>query len=61
MTAVTGRNLIDGRWVETAETVDDIDPGNGEVVGVLVRASAADVDAAVKAARRACKRARHDP
>jgi alpha-ketoglutaric semialdehyde dehydrogenase len=53
MTAPSGRNLIDGRWLDTDTSVDDIDPGNGQVVGVLARASASDVDAAVDAARRA--------
>ena len=55
MAPVSGRNLIAGRWIETAETAEDIDPGNGEVVGVLARASAADVDAAVEAAHRAAQ------
>jgi acyl-CoA reductase-like NAD-dependent aldehyde dehydrogenase len=53
MTTTIGRNFIDGRWLETDEKVEDIDPGNGEVVGVLVRGSSADVDHAVEAARRA--------
>jgi alpha-ketoglutaric semialdehyde dehydrogenase len=47
------RNLIDGHWTTTAETSEDIDPGNGDVVGVLARATADDVDRAVEAARKA--------
>ena len=53
MASLRGRNFIDGRWLESDGQVDDIDPGNGEVVGVLSRASATDVDTAVDAARRA--------
>jgi acyl-CoA reductase-like NAD-dependent aldehyde dehydrogenase len=52
MTITTGRNFIDGQWSETDETVDDTDPGNGEVIGRLARSGAAEVDAAVQAARR---------
>jgi acyl-CoA reductase-like NAD-dependent aldehyde dehydrogenase len=48
-----GRNFIGGRWIDTEDTIEDIDPGNGEVVGVLARGTAADVDTAVEAARRA--------
>lgn len=53
MTIPTGRNFIDGQWLDTDETVDDMDPGNGEVIGRLARSGAAEVDAAVAAARRA--------
>jgi alpha-ketoglutaric semialdehyde dehydrogenase len=53
MTTLLGRNFIDGQWLETDDVVEDIDPGNGEVVGVLARASSTDVDSAAGAARRA--------
>jgi len=53
VTNPTGRNFIDGRWLETDETIEDTDPGNGEVIGRLARSGADEVDAAVGAARRA--------
>jgi alpha-ketoglutaric semialdehyde dehydrogenase len=53
MTIPTGRNFIDGRWMETDDTIDDVDPGNGEVIGLLARSGAAEVDVAVDAAQRA--------
>jgi alpha-ketoglutaric semialdehyde dehydrogenase len=53
VTNTSGRNFIGGRWIDTQDTIEDIDPGNGQVVGVLARGTAADVDAAVEAARRA--------
>ena len=53
MTNPTGRNFIDGRWLETDETIEDTDPGNGEVIGRLARSGADEVDAAVGAARQA--------
>ena len=37
----------------TDDTVDDKDPGNGEVIGRLARSGAAEVDSAVQAALRA--------
>jgi acyl-CoA reductase-like NAD-dependent aldehyde dehydrogenase len=55
MTTTTGRNFIGGRWLETNDVANDIDPGNGEVIGVLARATAADVDAAVDAASGAAR------
>lgn len=50
-----GRQLIDGRWIDpAAETFESFNPANfAEVVGVYPRGTAADVDAAVAAARRA--------
>ncbi|MPZ90527.1 MAG: aldehyde dehydrogenase family protein [Actinobacteria bacterium] len=53
MTTPTARNFIDGQWVDPGNTIDDTDPGNGEVIGRLARSGAAEVDAAVQAARRA--------
>jgi len=53
MTIPTARNFIDGRWEEPVDTVDDTDPGNGEVIGRLARSGAAEVDSAVQAAHRA--------
>lgn len=47
------RNFIDGQWLDTDDTIDDTDPGNGEVIGRLARAGATEVDTAVEAARRA--------
>ena len=48
-----GRLLMDGQWVDGAKTFDTINPATGEVLTRIVEASAADVDRAVAAARRA--------
>jgi len=48
-----GRLLIDGQWVEGSTTFDTINPATEEVLTQVVEASAADVDRAVAAARRA--------
>lgn len=53
MTTPTGKNYIGGRWLNTDDIVEDIDPGNGDVVARLSRSTAQDVDTAVEAARRA--------
>ena len=47
------RNFVGGRWVELAgaETLDDVDPATGEVAALVPLSAAADVDAAVAAAR----------
>lgn len=47
--------LINGAWVpaQAGKTFDTIDPSNGEVITKLAMADAADVDAAVAAARAA--------
>ncbi|MGW5570295.1 aldehyde dehydrogenase family protein [Nocardia thailandica] len=52
---VAGRLLIDGEWVPAAggEVFEVLDPGTEEVIGRLAGASSADVDSAVRAARRA--------
>jgi aldehyde dehydrogenase (NAD+) len=47
-------NLIDGRTMDTAETATDINPSNlADVVGESARGTAADVDLAIAAARKA--------
>src|SRR5580765_1555518 len=48
-----GKLLIDGEWVDSAKTFDTINPATGEVLTQIAEASAADVDRAVLAARRA--------
>ncbi|NVE93499.1 aldehyde dehydrogenase family protein [Altererythrobacter lutimaris] len=47
--------LVDGEWVssQSGETFDTLDPATGEVIGKIARGNAADVDAAVAAARKA--------
>ena len=49
------RMYIDGDWVDaqSGETFETVDPYTGETWAVVPRAGAADVDRAVKAARRA--------
>lgn len=51
----THRMLIDGRWVAAAEgrTLDVLNPANEQCIAHVPLAGAADVDAAVQAARRA--------
>ena len=48
-----GRLLIDGQWVDGAKSFDTVNPATGEVLTQIAEASAADVDRAVAAARRA--------
>jgi alpha-ketoglutaric semialdehyde dehydrogenase len=50
-----GLLLVDGGWERgvSAETLEDRDPGTGEVVGVLAQGGPDDVDRAAVAARRA--------
>ncbi|HWC19131.1 MAG TPA: aldehyde dehydrogenase family protein, partial [Terriglobales bacterium] len=47
--------LIDGRWVpaSTGKTFNSIDPATGEVLARIAEGEKADIDLAVKAARRA--------
>lgn len=47
--------FIDGRWVpaESGETFESVDPSTEEVIAVVARGTAADIDRAVDAARRA--------
>ena len=49
------RLLIDGQWVEavSGRTFDTINPYNGERLAAVAEGDAADIDLAVKAARRA--------
>src|SRR5215510_14896532 len=48
-----GHLLIDGQWIESSKMFDTINPATGEVLTQVAEASAADVDRAVNAARRA--------
>jgi aldehyde dehydrogenase (NAD+) len=48
-----GRLLIDGQWSDGAKKFDTVNPATGEVLTHIVEASAADVDRAVGAARKA--------
>ncbi|MDE2291330.1 MAG: aldehyde dehydrogenase family protein, partial [Elusimicrobia bacterium] len=47
--------LIDGQWVDAAsgKTFKTLNPADGQVLGTVAEADAADVDAAVKSARKA--------
>ncbi len=49
----SGKLLIGGEWRESSKTFDTINPATGEVLTSIAEASAADVDAAVHAARKA--------
>ena len=53
--AIKGQAFIDGRFVESVsgETFDDVSPRDGQVIAKVAACDAADVDLAVKAARRA--------
>jgi aminomuconate-semialdehyde/2-hydroxymuconate-6-semialdehyde dehydrogenase len=48
-------NFIDGSFVATGKTFDNRNPATGRVIGRVHEAGAAEVDAAVQAARRALK------
>src|SRR5690348_6789477 len=48
-----GRLLINGQWTGGSKTFDTMNPATGEVLTQVAEASAADVDRAVQAARRA--------
>src|SRR6202521_274155 len=48
-----GRLLIDGQWTGASKHFDTTNPATGEVLTQIAEASAADVDRAVQAARRA--------
>jgi aldehyde dehydrogenase (NAD+) len=48
-----GRLLIDGQWVDGTGHFDTVNPATGEVLTRVVESSAADVDSAVSAARKA--------
>lgn len=49
------RNLIDGQWrdAQTGQTFETFNPATGEVIAHVAASEQADVDAAVKSARRA--------
>lgn len=51
--AFTGRHLIDGEWVESAETSERISPSHGTVVSHSAKGGVAETEAAIAAARRA--------
>jgi aldehyde dehydrogenase (NAD+) len=54
MSTATFPNLIDGRAVESAELNTDVNPSNlADVVGRFARATRADLDDAIRSARRA--------
>ena len=48
-----GRLLIDGQWVEGSKTFEAVNPATGDVLTHIPEASAADVNRAVQAARKA--------
>src|SRR5512146_2994566 len=63
-TAKIYRNLIDGEWLEatTGETFENINPADTrDVVGIFQKSGAADVEAAVEAAKRAFEKWRLVP
>lgn len=51
--AFHGRHLIDGQWVEGAETFKRVSPSHGTVVSVSAKGDEAATEAAISAARRA--------
>ena len=53
--AETHKLFIDGQWVdsESGETIDVTNPATGQVIAKVQAANAADIDKAVKAARKA--------
>jgi len=55
-TPVEQRNLVAGEWVAAAGTRPVIDPATGAVLATVAESSAADVEAAVRAAREAFDR-----
>jgi aldehyde dehydrogenase (NAD+) len=48
-----GKLLIGGEWVATPKTFDSINPATGEIITQVAEAGAAEVDRAVRAARKA--------
>lgn len=56
--AIPSRAFIDGRYVDalSGRTFDDINPATGKLNGKVAECDAADVDAAVRAARRAFRK-----
>lgn len=49
----TTRSFVDGQYLDTADTYDNIDPSTGAVIGQVARGGDAEIDRAVAAARRA--------
>ena len=49
------RNLIDGKMIETAETMEVVNPANEQVIGLVPTCGKDELDQAVAAARRAFK------
>tara|TARA_R100001143_G_scaffold32327_1_gene31130 strand:- start:777 stop:2231 length:1455 start_codon:yes stop_codon:yes gene_type:complete len=49
------KNFINGQWVSTSKTFEDINPVNGKVIAHVHEAGRSEVDAAVKAARTALR------
>src|SRR5689334_15093818 len=47
------RNFIAGEWRGTPASIDDVSPSTGETIAWVPRSTAADVEAAVAAAREA--------
>ncbi|MBM7645222.1 aldehyde dehydrogenase (NAD+) [Scopulibacillus daqui] len=50
-------NFIDGKWqpAKSGETVENVNPANGEVIGLVTVSSEKEIDDAVKAAKKAQK------
>src|SRR5580704_7470431 len=54
MTPIRARNLIDGRWEETSQEFESLNPANiKETVGTAPLSGKTEVDAAVAAAKHA--------
>jgi len=55
MTTPHLRNYIDGAWIDAVDghAFEDLDPATGEVIATATKSTAADIDKAVEAARRA--------
>jgi alpha-ketoglutaric semialdehyde dehydrogenase len=51
--ALGGKLLIEGEWIDAEDHSADVDPSTGEELSRIARGSAADVERAVAAARRA--------
>ena len=54
-TVSTHQNFVGGEWVDATggETMEVLNPATGETIAEVPRSSAADVDRAVQAAKRA--------
>src|SRR5208282_1882482 len=54
MSSVAARNLIDGAWATTSQSLESLNPADSkETVGTAPLSGAAEVDAAVAAAKKA--------